>query len=327
MLTLNAYLLDKWQGCKRDYRIGLTHRFNKWTIHGLLSACLRKSILAMCDGQDAETVADLTVQYFLACARNPGLELPHGLNNYTLVMDYCSIIRNVLEYMSRCPLLQLKPLKPVQLSPDVQWEFLSLADQSGVLHRWDFIDYIPDDPLGILHGWDVFGDMAASGLPMTLHMVGIGKRDGSHQNSPWCKVYSHPRVHNQYRFNRKSGGALEGDWQTVYFAEGTKNKAGDWVDWMERDNTIDSLMKSVRVSDLSQTHRHQFNYEALEEAAEMQRYSTAVPRSVPMSRKRCDNPTICRHQDFCYGLLELDDMPAYSRVTKKKEPEVQSVGV
>lgn len=319
MLTLNAHVLTQFQKCKRIYGISLTHRLTKWHPKALLSACLRRAIFGLSSGLPVNTVSDIAVQYFLSASKEPGLDLPVGLDTYTLAMDYCAIIRNVLEHLSRVTLLKLFDTPPVKLSEDVQWSFLSHADESGVRHIWIFPDYIPKDVTEEIHGWDVFGDIAASKNPMTLHMVAIGDRNKSHQDSPWCRTYAHPHVANVFRFNKRSGSKLEGDWKPVYFGDNRKNKSCDWVDWMEKDETIDSLVKHIKIGEVSKEHRERFKSQVLYEAAHMLTMKGIDPQDLPMSREVCDKPSICRHQEYCYGPLSLDKIGLYTRLDKKSE--------
>lgn len=236
-------------------------------------------------------------------------------------MDLCAVIRNVLEYLSRLTLLTLKEVKPVQLSDDVEWSFLSHKDESGVLHRWQFVDYLPRDIMEELHGWEVFGDVAAANAPMTLHLVALGKREGNHHISPWCRVYSHPSIANVYQFNKKSGAALEGDWKPVYFSGNSKNKPEDWVDWMERDNTTRGLVSHPRVTEVDDYFRKSFVSQVLYEAAQMVIITPKTdPTSLPMARSStCDKPFICPHQAYCYSHLGIDDVGIYTKIERKSD--------
>lgn len=325
MLTVNSYLLTQFQKCKRDYRIGLTHRLTKWNPKSLLSACLRRAVHGLSSGIDSDTVSDTAVRYFLACARDPGLDMPHGMDVYVFAMDFTAIIRNVIEYISRLTLLPLHDVKPVMLSEGVEWQVLSHMDETGTLHRWSFIDYLPEDVMEELHGWDVFGDIAAVDAPMTLHLVAIGKRQGNHQASPWCRVYSHPKIANTYRFNKKSGASLDGDWKTVYFSDNSKNNSMDWVDWMERDNTVDTLVRHVRVAQVNKDYIDEFKHQVSTEATLMVQYGSYPIITVPMSRGACDKP-YCRHQEFCYGRQSIDKIGTYTRIgTKAPKPDLVGV--
>lgn len=318
MITLNGYTLDQFQRCKRLYRIGLTHISEKWYPQSLLGACLRHAIFHLSAGKLLEYVSDTAVQFFLSAARNPGLDTPHGIDVYALSMDYTSIIRNVLEHLSRTTLYTLHEIKPKRISDDVYWEFLSRADDMGVLHRWQFVDYIPEDVLPELHSWEVFGDIAAMESPMILHLIAIGRRRKSHQESPWCRIYAHPRIANTFRFNKKSGNALEGDWKPIYFSTSNNNTARTWVNWMERDGAAQPLIKDIHVKEISANDRQRFKMDVLVEAEAMEKVSHHDPKNLPMSRYACDHPYTCPHQYYCYTYgVTLDSVGMYKTRSKK----------
>jgi hypothetical protein len=261
--------------------------------------------------------------FFLSSAKDPGLDI-YGINVYTLAMDYTAIIRNILEHLSRVPLLKLYEIKPVQLSGGVSWRFLSHQDESGVLHRWDFVDFIPEDPTADLHSWEVFGDIAAANVPMMLHYVSIGRRSGAHQNSPWCRTFSHPTVANTFRFNKNSGDSLKESWKPVYFSGNPKNTASKWVDLMEADNAIAPLIKHIHVKEISDENRGNFLTDVLQEASSMKEITSSVsPRLIPMGRYACDHPYACPHQAFCYSSETLDNVGVYKRVHQPASEAVE----
>lgn len=320
MITLNGYKVEQFQRCKRLHRIGITHRLTLWRPSSLLAACLRHAIFDLSSGKPLQEVSSTAVNYFLSAARSPGLDVG-GIDAYTLAMDFTAIIRNVLEHLSRVPLLKLYHIIPKKLSEDVTWEFLSQSDESGALHMWAFPDYIPEDPLGELHSWRVFGDIAAEGAPMTLHMVAIGARSKAHQNSPWCKVYAHPRVANTFRFNKVSGRKLEGDWKPVYFSSNRSNTAKAWVDWMERDGAIQPLMAHLSIKEASRSDSQTFMRDVLTEARQIASIGTVHdPKTLPMGRYACDNPYICPHQYYCYTSgMTLDGAGMYTKIDTRSK--------
>lgn len=314
-MLINGYSLTQFQRCKRPYIIGKTHVVNKWRPQSLLSMCLRYAIFGLSNGGKLEQVSSIAVNSFLTAARNPGLDV-EGIDTYTLAMDYVAIIRNTLEYLSRLTLLTLKEIPPFKLSADISWQFLSTVDEAGVLHRWKFVDYIEDDVLPELHSWEVFGDIAALDGPMQLHLIAIGKRKGCHQHSPWCRIYSHPKLANIYRFQKKSGNQLEGEWRPIWFSANSDNKPKEWVDLMLKDNVIGGIIKHINVKEVSQQHRANFIGDVLAEA-EVMSYMPADARAVPMSRYACDKPYTCPHQLFCYSNLALDKVGIYKKVENK----------
>ena len=319
MITVNAHQIGLWQRCKRPYLISRTHKYDLWRPQSLLAACMRLAILNLSNGKSLEDVQVTATNNFLSYSRTPGLDV-HGIDTYTLAMDYCSIMRNVLEYLSRLTLLNLVEIPPIQISPSVTWQFLACRDESGILHRWDFIPYLPDKD-GIiteLHQWDVFGDVAAYDSPMQLHLVAIGQRNGCHQASPWCRIYSHPRVANIFRFQKRSGTQLEGEWKPLWFAGSKLNNSKTWVDLMERDNVIETLVKHVNITQVTEQDKKNFLRDILYETSTMQATSGLEPRDVPMSRYACDHPFICPHQQFCYSSLGLDEVGVYIKKSKEE---------
>lgn len=325
-MVINGYTLSQFQRCKRPHTISQTHRLNKWRPQSLLSACLRQGIYLLSNGNGIDKASATAVNNFLSEAKSPGLDVG-GIDTYTLAMDYCAIMRNVLEYLTRITLVCLRELPDASLSADVKWQFLSHMDDSGVLHRWKFVDYIEDDPLAELHSWEVFGDIAAAEAPMMLHLISIGQRKGCHQSSPWCKIYSHPKLANIYRFKRK-GGELQGEWKPVWFSDNNKNNPKQWVDLMLRDGATDSLVRHINVNEVTAEHIAGFERDVLAEAKSMQEYSNAKVRDIPLSRYACDHPYVCPHQFFCYNTkLTLDNAGIYIRKSKEDDHVVsQAVG-
>lgn len=315
-VEVNGFTISQFQRCKRIHAIGRTHHLTKWRPQSLLSACLRYAIVSMSNGESAEKCGTVACNYFIAAAKNPGLDVM-GINPYTLSMDYCSIIRNVLEYLSRVPLLPLRDVPSLSLSTSVTWNFLAHRDETGELHRWEFVDYLDEDPLARLHSWEVFGDLAAAEMPMTLHIVAIGKRNGSHQESPWCRIFAHPKLAKIYKFKRKKGDPLFGQWKPVYFTDSSENTSTKWVDMMLSDNVIEGLVQHVKVKEVSSEHVQTFVKDVLTEAAGMLDIHKRKldPRQLPMGRYACDHPYICPHQLYCYGStsLTLDSVGLYSR--------------
>lgn len=300
------------QRCKRTLAIGRTHKLRKWRPQSLLSACMRQAIFQLSNGTDVEKASQTAVNEFMGAAENPGLDLV-GVDTYCLTQDYCAIIRNITEYLSRLTLLTLKEIAPLPLSPDVSWQFLSLRDETGELHRWEFVDYIPEDILGYLHGWEVFGDIAASECPMTLHLVSIGRRDGNHQHTPWCRIYSHPSLANIFKFQKSKGTKLEGDWKPVWCAANQKNSPKTWVNLMIADNVVSPLVRHVSVKEVSKDSKKLFKRDALIEAASMAQIikDKVDPKDLPLSRYACDHPYICPHQMYCYTPATLDSAGIY----------------
>lgn len=314
-MLVNGYTVGQWQRCKRPWAISRTHNLFKWRPQSLLAACLRHGIFMLSNGEMLEKASVMAANNFLSSAKSPGLDLV-GVDTYTLSLDYCAIIRNVLECLSRSPLVSLREVPAIRLSDNVSWQFLSHMDETGTLHRWKFVDYIEEDIIPELHAWEVFGDIAAADAPMTLHLLAIGQRKGCHQNSPWCRIYSHPNLPNILHFKKKKGGELKGEWRPVWFSGNSANSPKSWVDLMIRDNAVTGLVRHTNVSQVSEEHLKLFKRDVLMEAEGMatSRRDKVDPREYSMSRYACDHPYECPHQLFCYNTsLSLEKTGIYQR--------------
>lgn len=321
MTIFTGHSISQFQRCKRISAIEQTHRVTQWHASILLSTCLRWAIFKMSEGDDPNKVSKDAVLYFLAAAKKPGLDVM-GIDTYTYAMDHVATLRNVLEHLSRVTLLELHHIPDHKISEDVSWRFMSSKDQSGVLHRWHVVDYIPKDITEELHGWEVYGDMAAADAPMVLHLIAVGRREGSHLVSPWTRTYAHPVVANTFKFNKVSGAGLRGKgWKPIYFSANSASTPKAWVDWMERDNAIEPLILHANLKELSSRHIMAFEHQVCLESIELDKaLSVGDPRALPMSRYACDKPYVCPHQGYCYtDDITLDDVGVYTKVNNQKE--------
>lgn len=312
-MIINGHTLTQFQRCKRPIAISQTHNITKWRPQSLLSACLRMAIFNLSNDGNLEKATTRAVGHFLNVAKNPGLDVV-GVDTYMLAMDYCAVIRNVLEYLSRLTLLSLRAVPDVSLSATDKWRFLSHMDESGVLHKWKFVDHLSKDITADLHSWEVFGDVAAAEAPMMLHVLAVGKRDGSHQNSPWCRVYAHPNLANIYKFQKKSKEKLDGEWKPKYYTDNSQNTPAKWVDLMLADNVPETLIQHVSIKEVSAEHQKLFDRDVAYEVNVIHSVVKADPRTIPLSRYVCDKPYPCPHQFYCYNTnLTLDNAGIYTR--------------
>ncbi len=316
-MLINGYTIHSWQRCKRRYKLEQTYRYKKWAPSVLFSAVMRSAIIALSTGVEKQLVTINTVNNFLKQVREPGLIQAEGIDVYKLAMDYTAMIRTQIEYFSRMSLLTLSKPKQVLISSNVSWSFLSQADESGVLHRWRFVDFINDNSITTdLHSYELFADLALSGMPMTLHMVSIGRRDHDHHVSPWCKAYKSPAM-NMYKFQKKSGSGLSDNWKPIYFADDIDMDPSTWVNQMIEDNIIDNLVQHINITEPSDVHvlnlKRDLNYELM---GILSNYT--VPwYELPMSRSACDSPYVCPHQELCFSLnpeAELAGNPLYEKL-------------
>lgn len=324
-MTLNGQLLSSWQRGRRRFAIEQTHRVRKWRPTSLLSSCLRAAIIQLSSGADPNTVSDFAVNRFMSYANTPGLLVLEGTDTYTLAMDLCATIRTIIEYLSRLTLLTITLKPPIRISntDNLSWSFQSHVDESSVLHRWSFVDHInPDLIYKELHSWPVIGDITASSSPMQLHLINIGRTEGSRRASPWCRAYKSPTIHGLFRFRKRSGNGLVGDWKPIYFADNPKSSAQDWVDVMVDDaNLPEDLIQHIHVKEPSETHASNFFRDLRYEHQQIVESISLLhdPFSLPMCRNNCDAPYPCPYQDVCYhvepNIKLLDTLGPYERIS------------
>mgnify|MGYP001608439154 CR=1 FL=1 len=278
---------------------------------------MRSAILGLSTGVEKQLISVKTVNAFLQQVKSPGLLRTEGIDTFKLAMDYAAMIRTQVEYFSRVTLLSFTKPKPITINSNTLWLPLSFAAESGALHRWRFVDYANDDAIMTeLHGWELFGDLVLSGMPMTLHMVSIGRRDRDHHTSPWCKAYKAPSF-NMYKFQKKSGGGLSDNWKPIYFADDIDLDPSDWVDQMIEDDVITSLISHINVTEPYECHKLNFRRDLDYEVGDIQCNMPVPWYELPMGRGACDKPFICPHQELCYSLdpkAELEGNPLYEKL-------------
>jgi len=325
-MILDGNKIAQWQRGRRRYAIETRWRYRRWYPQSLFSHIMRGAIVDLSNGTDIATCSNTAVNRFLAYVKQPGLDTADGINTYTLAMDYCATMRTVLEYLSRLTLLTLRSMGTTAITEDLAWSFLSYADESGVLHRWKFIDYPPnaDDIMKELHSWQVIGDVIVANAPMMLHLVSIGKTQGSRRLSPWCRAYLSPTIKGMTKFQKRSGEALTGNWKPIWFADNPKSSASDWVDSMLEDNAAEPLVQHIAVKEVEQIHVDNFyrdlNYEYNQILASGVESNSFDPMTaLPMCRTACDTPYVCPHQLVCYSTkLTLANSGLYDKITRKK---------
>ena len=151
------------------------------------------------------------------------------------------------------------------------------------------------------------GDMAAAQVPMTLHMIAIGRRYGSHQVSPWCRIFRHPHMPTTFRFQKEDGSPLSEGWKTTWFADSTRSSAVEWVNQMEKDQV--RLIHHIDVKEPAAEHIKAFRPPAI---------TPVDPFSIMMERPACDVPYPCAFQPVCFG-KENPDMEAFGLYRKMEQ--------
>ena len=303
-MLITGHVITSWQRCKRRFILESNYRYMLWHPNVLFSSVIRKAILSLSSGADKYLITPQAVNTFMSGARQPGFMGMEGINTYILASDYVACIKNIIEYLSRIALLPLTDPKPIPLSTAAQWKPLCHMDESGTLHRWQFVDYISSSTITtILHSWELFGDLALLSRPMILHLVSIGRRNNSHHDSPWSKAYSSPGIANYYRFQKKSGNDLPETWKAMYYADSAESDSETWIDRMIEDEAHLNLIQHLNISEPQFQHRSAAADDIRYELATIRQVLTSkLPwHALPMSRGACDKPSPCPHQELCYS--------------------------
>lgn len=301
---MNATDLTLIQRGSRRYVIERSYRYLPWHPASLFSHVMREAIFNFSNHPQVDSVASAAAEAFMSAALQPGLDLRNGANPYKLSQDFCATARTILEHISRGALPQLHR-KPDTVINGTPWSFLSPVDEMGVFHRWVFVDSIDDDVLyHHARSWETFADQCVAPAMTALHIYAIGSTRDGRRISPWCRVYTSPAVANVYRFQKKSGEQLQGEWKPRWFADSTKTQASTWVTLMEQDNILPNLVKHVMLPEPSELHRAQF----LGRDLPMLTNSIALalgtdPFALPMCRTSCDTPFPCPHEHACYSAV------------------------
>jgi hypothetical protein len=295
-VTLDAQTIAAFQQCPRKHLLNQSGEIKRWRPRSLFTHQLRKAIHSLSTtGGKLEAVTAEAVAEFMEIAANPGLDTHR--DPFTTARSLCSTLKTVLARIHACKVPRLEPLPSIILSDTVKWSCSALYDGSQ-LHAWSAVDSLNDAVLAQeLHSWRVVGDCAASGLPMMLHVIEIGRQNESGRfNSPWNRTFAHPVVIHRWAFQQKDGKPLQGKWKPIYFEDG-RNDPQTWIELMERDGV--RAMKTVSVKQLTVEQAAQIKREILFEAKAME----SLPenwKDQPMRRTSCDIP-VCRYQSLCYG--------------------------
>lgn len=312
-MNLNAEILSAYQRCKRKRALEREYRPTRWHPKLLLESVLRPAIGQISNGADVMITAENACSRLMEEAAHAGLDTLH--DPYTLAKDYCAIIKNVLEALSRMTLLVVRPGRVYQLGDTEHcWKVSAYEDDSGTLHRWTFVDrWTVDAQYRELHSWHCFGDCAAAQAEMVLHIIEIGQHIKGHQYTDWARTYRHPAIPNKYRFRKLDGSRLETSWIPTWFQASEANDPKVWVDLMQADKI--ELLRHIPISAPHEIHIANFHREVESEARAMSEMGDW--RFVAMSRPACDIPYICPWQEVCYappGIIAVESIGGYNRV-------------
>lgn len=296
-MTLTGSRLSSFQRCPRIVKHADATTPRRWRPRELAEIHFRKAVLAVSQGAEVSKVTADIQASFLECCATPGLDVE--CSPFVLAKDWCSILGNVLETVSRGTLPKLKPGPSIILSTSITWECKSFQDEQGLLHLWALVDKHDSDSLTrLLHSWQLDGDRCAAQVPMTLHIVETGRLSGNHQSSPWCKIYKHPQVIGRFAFQQQDGTPLEGGWKPMYFQDSDKNKPSTWVDLMERDKV--KLIHHIAVKQPTAEQCVEFSRQVHIEAERMESVESTPWRELPMFRPACDVPGRCPYINQCF---------------------------
>ena len=295
-MILSASILTDLQTCPRRLLLNQSKKPRRWHPKALFDDVLRPAILRLSHGENPTSAA---VEEFLNQCVNPGLDTEH--DPFCLAQDMRAMLTTIFETLSRGTLLAMhKPPTIILdgiLKGELEWHCSAFSDDSGQLHRWVTTDRIDDDFISReIHSWYVAGDMCAAQVPMTLHIIEIGRQRNGHQHSPWCKTYSHPAIPNRFQFQTKDGHALSGDWKAHWLQQSTLDPK-TWVDMMERDEVKLIHARGLRQASVKKCVEfvEQVRLEA-QRLAELPKDFTALP----IFRPACDTPYTCPWQWECH---------------------------
>jgi hypothetical protein len=294
-MTLSATSLTTGQRCPRRFIYEASEPGRKWHPRELFAATLRQAVFELSNGVDKRKVTLNATTRYRGAATNPGID---AANPYVAAGDYCAALTTVIESLSRITLLSLVAgSQPLDVGTESHgYQVSAFTSQDGELHRWAVVDNLNEDSLyRELHSWHVFGDMAVSDSPMTVHFVEIGPFRDGRLRSPWCRAFKHPAIQNHYRFQSVTGHSLNGKWEPVWYAE-SKQDPVVWVDLMEKDNL--SLIHHHQVKQLSPVQVTEGKRQIALEAARLA--SLGPVDLLPLNRPACDFPSVCPFQDLCY---------------------------
>lgn len=295
-MILSAPLVTTLQRCERRFRLESTHRVLRIRPKELFDRLLRESVFAISNGADVGKTAENACTVFLETAARPGLDIVS--DPYTLAQDYCAMLRTSLEAIARETLLTLKRAGTIAIGVH-GWSIESFRDDSGVLHRWTSVERWDDDArFRELHSWHVFGDCAAAGQGMVLHIIEIGRHSRGHQVSPWCRCFKHPAIAGHFRFRHTDGTPLQGNWKPVWYQDSGENDPKTWVDLMRQDNVLP--IHHLQIRDPHPDHVMEFRRDIRDLVDRMAGVMTKEWSAITRERTSCDIPP-CPWQPVCFG--------------------------
>ena len=320
-MIFSAIDVIRFQSCPRRWALERSWRVIRPRPKALLDACLREGVVALSAGADVGTVRSEARARFLATAADPGMAVPEGDDPYVIASDLCAVLDTSLTAVSRLTLLSLRSIPPVPLSQEIPCPYayspLSLADESGALHRWLTVDAWDDDALTReLHSWTTAADIAAADAPLTLHVIVVGARRNGRHVSPWTRAFEQPLT-RRLRFQKKSHGAAVDGWPMRWYADLARPDPESWVDAMIADGIMPRLILHPAIAEFPESVRRQTLDQLRALAEQMDRTARELQRgpaeqapdqpgppepamSLPMARGACHGMVECPWIGACY---------------------------
>lgn len=307
-MAIDAARIGEYQTCRRRFLLNTDWRVLRWRPKALFDACLRQAIYTLARAQDADlSIATSTaVARFMETAAQPGLDVPYGSNPFVLAKDWTAMLSTILPSVVRRGLTPLADAPSVKLNGTVVWQPRAWQGTDSRLHRWVTVDHWGQaDLVRELHSWWTLGDIAATRLPMTIHVIEIGQTRNGRRQSPWARAWKHPAMPAlRLRFKRVDGSEFRG-YVPFYLADQSRVDAEAWVDQMWQERAADPLMHDVAVDVPDAATCDIVTRDILAEAAAMRDLLTdrqSTPFYVlPMTRTACDGFVPCSWQSVCYA--------------------------
>lgn len=297
--TVDAASLSDFQTCKRRFILNSSWRLARWRPKLLFDVLLRRGIIGLARQQDVAQVAADAKATFLQRAADPGLDII-GRDPYQASKGWTSLLESVLHGIARTVLPVLHDPPVAKLTSDIDWRFLSWADDAGTLHRWVTVESWDADTISReLHSWRTFGDLVMSGCPLVLHAIVLGQNRNGRFLSPWTRAYVHPAMTNlKWKWMKPE----DTNWKPVQLMDQHKLDVNEWIDRAWGQGAIQPLLQDQQVELPADSVIRDTKYQIVREAAEMARL-VEERRSYlaePMSRGSCDLYIPCAYQPVCH---------------------------
>jgi len=303
--TVDAASLTDKQTCVRRFLLNSEWRLARWRPKLLFDVLLRRGILELTKKKDVAQVAADAKAIFLQRAADPGLDII-GRDPYQASKGWTSLLESVLHGIARTVLPVLHDPEPARLTSDIDWRFLSWADDAGTLHRWVTVESWDVDTISReLHSWRTFGDLVMSGCPMVLHAIVLGQNRNGRFLSPWTRTYVHPAMPAlRWRWTKPD----DTTWKPVQRLDQSRLDVSEWIDKAWEQGAIQPLLQDQQVDLPAESVCRDTRYQIIREASDMLKLveERRPYLAEPMSRGACDLYSPCHFQSVCYSPEPID---------------------